>query len=242
MITPTVHTTSCPVALNDLEGCIVDTEYPKRLAFTAVLQDMFGLELSVQEVSWTLGLRREAVVAGLTERFSDKPLLPGVVRDDSISIGEQILRERDRVVQQDFDAGIKLMPGAEALFDLFEERSSAAGIVTSTREDVARQMMRSAFVPECFDAYVFGDSPGLSRGKPHPDPYLMGAQLLRASPERCWVLGDAEADVLAGAAAGMRTIYLPDRRIAAPKPETVKAATHTVSDLFEAADILRREL
>jgi beta-phosphoglucomutase-like phosphatase (HAD superfamily) len=227
-------------ALNDLEGCLVDTEYPKRLAFIEVGREFFGIELSMGEVSWTLGLRREDVVQGLTDRFGDKTFLPEVTRDLSISVGEQILRRRDSIVNREFAKGIELMPGAPRLIDVYADLNATSGIVTSTKEKVAMEMLRAARIADEFDGGVFGDTRGLERGKPAPDPFLLGAKILRLNPEKCWAIGDSPVDVEAGTAAGMRTMYVPDRRIIAPNPRTVEMATVTVENLFEAADYFQR--
>ncbi|MEN9753196.1 MAG: hypothetical protein RL670_887 [Actinomycetota bacterium] len=43
----------------------------------------------------------------------------------------------------------------------------------------------------------------VERGKPHPDPYLLGAKRLGLDPADCVVFEDAPAGVLAGIAAGV---------------------------------------
>jgi phosphoglycolate phosphatase-like HAD superfamily hydrolase len=42
--------------------------------------------------------------------------------------------------------------------------------------------------------------------KPHPAPLLRAAQELGCRPEECVYVGDAERDVTAGIAAGMKTL------------------------------------
>ncbi|SQJ17535.1 phosphatase YfbT [Salmonella enterica subsp. enterica] len=44
------------------------------------------------------------------------------------------------------------------------------------------------------------------RGKPEPDAYLLGAQLLGLAPQECVVVEDAPAGVLSGLAAGCHVI------------------------------------
>ena len=46
----------------------------------------------------------------------------------------------------------------------------------------------------------------VKNGKPHPDPYLLGAQRLGFDPEDCVVFEDAEAGVIAGIEAGVGLI------------------------------------
>jgi phosphoglycolate phosphatase len=42
--------------------------------------------------------------------------------------------------------------------------------------------------------------------KPHPEPLFEAARQLQVPPERCVYVGDDERDVIAGLAAGMRTV------------------------------------
>lgn len=44
------------------------------------------------------------------------------------------------------------------------------------------------------------------RVKPHPDPYLLAAELLGLAPSVCVVLEDAPAGIAAGRAAGMQVV------------------------------------
>lgn len=53
----------------------------------------------------------------------------------------------------------------------------------------------------------------MASGKPAPDPFLRAAELLGVAPSECLVFEDAVAGVQAGAAAGMRTVAVPDTRL-----------------------------
>ncbi len=45
-------------------------------------------------------------------------------------------------------------------------------------------------------------------GKPHPEPYLKGAELLGVSPAECLVIEDAPAGIRSAHAGGMKVIAL----------------------------------
>ncbi len=53
---------------------------------------------------------------------------------------------------------------------------------------------------------VFVTAERVKRGKPEPDAYLLGAQLLGLAPQECVVVEDAPAGVLSGPAAGCHVI------------------------------------
>jgi sugar-phosphatase len=49
----------------------------------------------------------------------------------------------------------------------------------------------------------------VENGKPHPEPYLRGAEILGVSPETCVVVEDAPSGVRSAQAAGMKAIAVP---------------------------------
>jgi sugar-phosphatase len=59
----------------------------------------------------------------------------------------------------------------------------------------------------------------VSDGKPHPEPYLKGAELLGFDPSQCLVIEDAPAGIRAAHAAGMKAIGLTSTFAAAELSE-----------------------
>jgi sugar-phosphatase len=54
----------------------------------------------------------------------------------------------------------------------------------------------------------------VSKGKPDPEPYLMGAKLLGISPAECLVIEDAPAGIRAAHAGGMKAIGITSTYLA----------------------------
>jgi beta-phosphoglucomutase-like phosphatase (HAD superfamily) len=65
------------------------------------------------------------------------------------------------------------------------------------------------------------------RGKPNPDPYLMGARILGVAPAECVVIEDAPSGVRAGKAAGSRVVAL---RTTASDTELEEAGAEWIVD------------
>ncbi len=78
-------------------------------------------------------------------------------------------------------------------------------IVTSCTRRLADVRSGAAGLPK--PKYVV-TSNDVRRGKPDPEPYLKGAQILAVPAEECVVLEDAPAGVRAGKAAGARVVAL----------------------------------
>jgi mannitol-1-/sugar-/sorbitol-6-phosphatase len=101
--------------------------------------------------------------------------------------------------QADDTDGVVALPGARELFGGHEP----VAVVTSCTVPLATARLRAAglAVPE-----VLVTPERLSRGKPDPEGYLLGARSLGADPADCIVLEDAPAGVDAGRAAGMHVV------------------------------------
>lgn len=77
-------------------------------------------------------------------------------------------------------------------------------VVTNKAMALAAPLMEGLGLKARAAAVVAGDS--TPHRKPHPAPLLHAAALLGVAPARCVYVGDDRRDMLAGRAAGMRTI------------------------------------
>lgn len=103
---------------------------------------------------------------------------------------------------EDVVGGVVLLPGsADLLASLPAERWA---VVTSASRRLAEARLGEVGVRP--KAMVTADD--ITRGKPDPEPFLLGARLLGVDPERCVVFEDAPAGLAAARAAGMRTVAL----------------------------------
>ena len=81
--------------------------------------------------------------------------------------------------------------------------SLAAGtwtVCTSANANLGRARLQAAGIPVPAELVTAED---VKRGKPHPDPYLLGAKRLGFAAAECVVFEDAAAGALAGKAAGV---------------------------------------
>jgi pyrophosphatase PpaX len=83
-------------------------------------------------------------------------------------------------------------------------RGYRLGVVTSKREQPARHGLRRDGLEPLFDDAVFHDD--TERHKPHPEPLLLAARRAAVPPHAVVYVGDSIHDIVAGRAAGMRTI------------------------------------
>jgi N-acetyl-D-muramate 6-phosphate phosphatase len=98
----------------------------------------------------------------------------------------------------------RLFGGMDRVLDALEERGVPAGIVTNKPARLTDPLLEELGLKERFACVVSGDT--LSERKPHAMPMLHAAKLARVPPESCIYVGDAERDVQAAHAAGMRAL------------------------------------
>lgn len=99
--------------------------------------------------------------------------------------------------------GIAALPGARKLLEHLNKARIPWAIVTSGSIPVAHARHKAAGLPT---PEVFITAERVTRGKPEPDAFLLGAELLGLAPKDCVVVEDAAAGVLAGLNAGSHVI------------------------------------
>jgi len=96
------------------------------------------------------------------------------------------------------------MPGAVELLSSIPKGRWC--VVTSGTRFLAVTRMQKFGVPVP-EIMVTADD--VKNGKPDPEPYLKGAELLRVKPAECVVVEDAPAGIQAARGAGMKVVSLP---------------------------------
>jgi sugar-phosphatase len=98
-------------------------------------------------------------------------------------------------------SGVTVMPGAADLVKSIPY--GRWGVVTSGSRLLATNRLRFCGLPV---PEVLVTSDDVKNGKPHPEPYLKGAQGVGFAPEDCLVIEDAPAGIEAALAAGMKVV------------------------------------
>ena len=177
----------------DMDGTIVDTE-PYWFAAEFEIVEMHGGQ-------WSHEHARALVGSDLLDSGAYMRKHGGVDREPA-EIVEMLL---DRVVAQ-LRAEIPWRPGARELLAAVNEADIPTALVTMSWKRFADQVV------EClpaggFRVSVTGDE--VSRGKPHPEPYLLAAERLGVDPRDCVAIEDSPTGVRSALAAGCRVLGVP---------------------------------
>jgi len=97
--------------------------------------------------------------------------------------------------------GLQILDGVLSILEALPQKYWT--IVTSATERLARSRLAFAgiSVPK---RIITADM--VSNGKPHPEPYLRGAEILGLAPEDCIVIEDSTSGSKAGHAAGCKVL------------------------------------
>ncbi|MFC9469008.1 HAD family hydrolase [Streptomyces coelicoflavus] len=135
-------------------------------------------------------------------------------------VAEAVARIEQLEVEDVPGGGVRLLPGTRAFLDALPADRWAV-VTSATRRLAEARLDAVGILPKTLVA-----ADDITRGKPDPEPYLLGARALGVDPADCVVFEDAPAGLQSGRAAGMRTVAL--------------ATTHRVGDLD--ADVVVEDL
>jgi sugar-phosphatase len=194
-----MSTFTCSAILFDLDGVLLDSTRVSAAQYTRwALENRLDPDYVMRSAH---GVRTVEVIRRVA------PHLDAVAETKKIE---------DREAAAD---GIVPIPGALALLNSIP-RGRWAVVTSGTRFLAVTRMQKFGIpVPE-----ILVTADDVTQGKPDPEPYKRGAELLHISPAECVVIEDAPAGIRSAHGAGMKVISLP--------------STYPVSELHEADAIV----
>ncbi|HFE38142.1 MAG TPA: HAD family hydrolase, partial [Gammaproteobacteria bacterium] len=97
-----------------------------------------------------------------------------------------------------------LFPGIPQLLDTIEQSGLPWGVVTNKPGWLTNPLMAALALKKRAACIVSGDT--TDNSKPHPKPLFYACDLAAIAPKQCIYVGDADRDIEAGKAAGMKTV------------------------------------
>jgi len=198
---------------------------PVQIRCKGVLFDMDGIlisSLGSVERSWT----KWAVLRGIDPEYACRVAHGCRAIDTLARLRPDLDSEAELKIIEDIEVedneGLSVLPGVlELLAALPANRWT---VVTSATERLARVRLAAGGVPVP-QHLVTADL--VTKGKPHPEPFLAGAALLGFASEECVVFEDSSSGVKAGRAAGCTVIATTFSH----PIESLDAAHYLVTDL-----------
>ena len=208
----------------DVDGVLVDSYQAHFESWLALADRTGGYRLSEAEFAATFGQRTADVV---------RAKWPAQDLDDATVEAYDDLKES--LFRETLSRAFPAMPGAEALIQQLDNAGWLLGVGSSGPAENVTLVLEALGQRDRFGAVVTARD--VSRGKPHPDVFLVAAERLGIAPQQAIVIEDAPAGVAAAHAAGARCVGFAST---GRTPEQLAEADHIIRDLRElSVDSLR---
>lgn len=202
---------SITTILFDFDGVITNTE-PQYDIFFDGLADEYGL--GIKNFAYQVkGVTLPNIIEKYFSRFPEEDK-------------EEIRRKtKEFEIQMQFD----FVPGADEFIRYLKDNGYKVGLVTSSQDYKMKVALEKMNLNGVFDTKVTADR--ITKGKPDPMCYLLGAKDLHVSPSECLVFEDAFSGIQAATDAGMRVVGLSTTIPAEELKDKVNAVIPDFTDL-----------
>jgi len=180
----------------DMDGVLVDSEPLWRKAMIKGFNS-YGVAFTEQDCRKTTGMRFKEVVDIWLNHYDLKHITNHEVETNVL----------DALVDLIGNEG-KPMPGALEALNYVKQSGLKIGLATSSSHRLLSAVLKKLELENFFQAEVSAES--MAYGKPHPEVFLVCAELLDIYPNSCLVIEDSINGVIAAKAAQMRAIAVPD--------------------------------
>lgn len=187
--------------LFDLDGVIVDTAKFHYIAWRQLANDL-GFDLSEEENEKLKGISRmeslEIILAIGGVELSEEEKLKRAADKNT--------RYLELCMQMTPD---DTLPGVRRFLDELKSAAVKTGLGSASKN--AKVILERIDMLSYFETIVDGNR--VTKGKPDPQVFLMGAEDLQTLPENCVVFEDAVAGVQSAKAAGMLAVGIGEKSV-----------------------------
>jgi HAD superfamily hydrolase (TIGR01509 family) len=181
----------------DLDGTLIDSVGVYYIMMESVFERLHWPQVSRE-------VMRKAIKDDGFEWGLVLPAAPGRSEEELIAAAREVIRD---MYPRVFEEMVNVVPGADRLLKKLHDRKVRLGLVTSTLGrfiEFKLSPLKRCGVHHMFHSVITLDD--VKNRKPSGDPLVECARRLGVNPGNCAYVGDATGDVVAGKAAGMRTI------------------------------------
>ena len=212
--------------LFDMDGTVLDTQklYNR---FWAAAANALGYSMTQEQALELRSLNRTASAKKMQEFYGE---------DFTEQEWERIRQKRITLMEAHIEEhGIAPKPGIQELFAYIRENEIKTAIVTASPEERAQRYLKKVGIAHLFDHILSAQM--VKNGKPAPDIFLYGAEVLGLSPEECMVLEDSPAGILGAYHANCIPVMVPDG--VQPDEETRALLYAKVQRLDQVVELLK---
>ena len=182
--------------LFDMDGLLFDTEPLWGVSMLRVAEK-HGIPITRERFKDTRGFH----IYEVTELWSVKYPWDGASSQD---VAEEILDDIIGLTKQQGN----ILPGVEAALQMLKANGYKIGLASSSPIRMIDELVSHFGIKHYFDCITSADEVDL--GKPHPAVFLQCAKQLDSRAIQCLVLEDSVNGMVAGKAARMKVVAVPD--------------------------------
>jgi sugar-phosphatase len=181
----------------DMDGVLIDSEPLWKIAMEEVFHSL-GSKLTKADFQKTVGLRIDEVV-----HFWNHHENWGVENEQDVE--EAIIVKMIELIA----ANAAPLSGVIETLSYLKNAGLKIGLGTSSSSRLIQVVLAELNIEHFFDFTHSAETEAY--GKPHPAVYLTVAQYLMVSPHKCLVIEDSFNGVIAGLAAKMKVVCIPEK-------------------------------
>lgn len=180
----------------DMDGVLIDSEPLWKIAEIKGFGKV-GLDLTQTDCEETVGLRIDEVVKMW---YKKKPWKNSTCEEVTIDIVNILIDEIKK--------NGKALPGVKEALEICDKAGLKIGLATSSYHSIIEAVLDKLDIRHYFE--VVHSAEYEKFGKPHPAVFLTAAEKLGVDPVHCLVIEDSLNGVIAGKAARMKVIAVPE--------------------------------
>jgi len=179
----------------DMDGVIIDSEPLWKKAIIQIMNN-YGYNFDIEMCNRTKGMRVDEVTLFWKEELN-APF-------DSKIVAEEIVEEVIRLISLDG----KEMDGLEDLLKRAKSENIRIALASSSSLTIIETVLTRLNISSYFEVVQSAEKE--QYGKPHPAVFITAANNLGVSPNNCIVIEDSLNGVIAGKAAKMKVVAIPE--------------------------------
>jgi sugar-phosphatase len=181
----------------DMDGVLIDSEPLWKIAMEEVFHAL-GSTLKKEDFQKTVGLRIDEVV-----HFWNHHENWGISNESEIE--EAIIVKMIELISKNAQP----LSGVIETLTFLKNKELKIGLATSSSSRLIKVVLAELNIARFFDFVHSAENEAY--GKPHPAVYIKVAEKLNVSPTKCLVIEDSFNGVIAGLAAKMKVVCIPEK-------------------------------
>lgn len=187
----------------DMDGILIDSEPLWKIAEKRAFAKV-GLIMTTEMCNLTMGYRINEV----TDYWYDRKPWQGKTKDE-------VTEDTIQTVIDEIKANGNELKGVKRTLKLLKEQNYKIALASSSAMRIINVVVDKLEIREYFDAICSAETE--SFGKPHPAVFITAAGKLGIDPHQCLVIEDSVNGVIAGKAARMKVVAIPDESLSGDK-------------------------